>query len=138
MLEQLKIVFIEENRALIILLQLLEEQYRYLIKEEVFKLDEIIKKIETTNKEVATLEIKRRKIVNGKSMKSIINECNDEDIIIMYRDIKKVLADIIVQKDSNEILIKQGLGFTTHLLNVINPKASSPKTYNSYGKVKRW
>ena len=53
-----------------------------------------------------------------------------------YRRIQNLLNEMILQKDRNDLLIKQPLSFTNKLLNLINPKRDIP-TYNSYGSIKR-
>jgi len=58
---------------------------------------------------------------------------NNEELENNYRSIKKLLEEIQLQRETNELLIRQGLGFTTQMLNVLNPN-KGPKTYNAYGK----
>ena len=53
-----------------------------------------------------------------------------------YYKIKNLLQEVVLQKDTNELLIKQGLSFTNRILNVLNPVRET-KTYNAYGKVKK-
>ena len=58
------------------------------------------------------------------------------DLDNLYRSIKKLLDEMILQKDTNELLIKQQLSFTNKIISLINPKRDIP-TYNSYGNLKR-
>lgn len=132
---ELNLVIIEEFKALQGLLSSLDEQFQYLTKREVFALDAVRSKIERSSKEVASLEMKRRSLTKGEDMSKIVRELKDEELEKNYRDTKKLLSSIVFQKDTNDILIKQQLGFTTQMLNFFNPD-KAPKTYNSYGKRK--
>jgi flagellar biosynthesis/type III secretory pathway chaperone len=133
MTQELDRIMIAEYKALKNLLGVLDEQFEYLTKREVFALDKITKSIENCAKEVARVELERRKITKGEAMSKIISELNNEDLENKYRDIKKLLEELQLQKDTNELLIRQGLGFTTQMLNVLSPDRG-PKTYNAYGK----
>ncbi|SHJ68668.1 FlgN protein [Hathewaya proteolytica DSM 3090] len=137
MIEKLIYVFEKEKEALKILLNLLEQQHEYLTKEDVFALDAIVKKIENANKDVASLEMERRSITGEQSIREIVKNFGNENLDLLYREIQHLLHELKTQKDSNDILIRQGLGFTTQILDFINPSGKTPKTYNSYGKVKR-
>lgn len=137
MIEKLIYVFEKEKEALKILLNLLEQQHEYLTKEDVFALDAIVKKIENANKDVASLEMERRSITGEQSIREIVKNFGNENLDLLYREIQHLLHELKTQKDSNDILIRQGLGFTTQILDFINPSGKTTKTYNSYGKVKR-
>ncbi len=130
---ELNLVIVEELKALQGLLASLDEQFQYLTKREVFALDAVRNKIELSSKKVASLEMKRRTLTNGEDMSKVVHELKDEELEKNYRNIKKLLSAIVLQKDTNEVLIKQQLGFTTQMLNFLNPD-KAPKTYNSYGK----
>lgn len=130
---ELNRIILEEHKALQALLEALEEQFEYLTKREVFALDKITQKIELCAREVARLEVGRRQITNGEAMSKIVSELRNEELENNYRDIKNLLEAIQTQKETNEVIIRQGLGFTTQMLNVINPDRG-PKTYNAYGK----
>lgn len=130
---ELNRIVLEEHKALQALLEALEEQFEYLTKREVFALDKITQKIELCAREVARLEVGRRQITNGEAMSKIVSELRNEELENNYRDIKNLLEAIQTQKETNEVIIRQGLGFTTQMLNVINPDRG-PKTYNAYGK----
>lgn len=129
-------VICREHGALSKLLGLLEEQHDLLIKNEVNLLEEIVESINLCNKEVAEAEIERRKIVGANSMKDIIYEHRDEELDFNYREVKKLLHSLNVQKETNDMLIKLGLGFSSKMLNILNPDRTQ-KTYNSYGKLRR-
>ena len=54
----------------------------------------------------------------------------------LYEKVKEVLNEIILQKETNSLLLKQELVFTNKMLNVINPDREI-KTYNSFGGLRR-
>lgn len=134
--EKLKEIMILEKEALDSLLKLLEEQFSLLIKKDVFALDAMVDKIKLCNKDVAEYEVKRRGILKNLSLKEVIENSSDKELKSIFHDIKFILNDLKIQKDSNDLLIKQNLSFTTKMLSHINPKRT-PSTYNSYGKIKR-
>ncbi|SFB47330.1 flagellar protein FlgN [Clostridium frigidicarnis] len=134
--EKLKEIMILEKEALDSLLKLLEEQFSLLIKKDVFALDSMVDKIKLCNKDVAEYEVKRRGILKNLSLKEVIQNSSDKELKSIFNDIKFILNDLKIQKDSNDLLIKQNLSFTTKMLSHINPKRT-PSTYNSYGKIKR-
>lgn len=133
---ELKEIMYREHEALGKLLLLLEEQHDLLIQNDILKLEEIVNKIELCNKDIAQAEIDRRKLVNGGSMKDIIYELKDEELDGIYRKVNKLIHSLSVQKETNDMLIKLGLGFSNKMLNIINPDRTQ-KTYNSYGKLRR-
>lgn len=136
MVEELKKVLLEEEQELRALLDLLDKQYKLTIKKEVFGLEAIVEGIKTKNKEVAESEVKRRKLLGNNSMKDFVLNSQDKELEEIYRRIQKLLNEIKLQKDTNELLIKQQLGFTNKILNLINPKRNVT-TYNSYGSIRR-
>lgn len=136
MMNELKNVIRNEDESLNKLLSLLEEQYKYIMGKEVFKLDAMVEKIKLCNKEVAEYEVFRRRITNSKSMSDIVMESKDEELENLYRNIKKTVELVKMQKDTNELLLKQQIGFNTQMLNIINPRREN-RTYNSYGNLSR-
>lgn len=127
-------ILYKEQYALIDLLKLLDKQHKSLIDKDVFALEGIVDEIRMANKNIAESEVARRKLVGSKSMKDIVLNSDNKELDIAYRNINKILHSITVQKDTNELLIKQGLSYTNRLLTIINPRRDV-KTYNSYGRV---
>lgn len=123
-----------EKDALINLKELLNEQYQYIMKNDVFKLDEIVDRIQQVNKKVAECEVNRRRELAGKPLKDVIQ--TDDELMQVYIEIKNVISEVTLQKDTNELLIKQQLVLTSKLLAIINPNRDQ-KTYNSYGNLKK-
>lgn len=136
MKERLKEVIDKERLALIKLLNLLDEQRALIMKNDVFGLDAIVEKIQFCNKEVAEWEVERRRVLNGKPIREAIYEFEDEVLEKSFRDIKKTVEEVNLQKQTNEILIRQQLSYTNQLLSFLNP-SRDVKTYNSYGKFTR-
>lgn len=136
MREELKVIMKNEYEALSNLLSLMDKQYSLIMKKDIFGLDKIIEEIQWCNKKVAETEVARRKLSQGKAMKDIINVSSDEELDNLYRNIVKILEEITLQKDTNELLIKQSLSYTNRMLSYINPNRNTV-TYDSYGKFKR-
>jgi len=136
MKEELKDIMVKEYNALKNLLNSLDKQHQLFLQNDIFALENMVKVIENNNKSIAELEVERRKLVGANSMKDIINVFKDEELENNYRDINMLLQEIKVQKDSNELLFKQGLVFTNRVLNIFSPNRNL-KTYNSLGKIGR-
>ena len=135
MKEELMEVIQEEFNTTKEMLSLLETQQEYLIKNDVLGMQEINACLNDVSKKLAEYEVKRRGLLQDKSIKSVINEACDDELDRTYRDLKILISQAILQKDINETLIKQGISFTTRMLNILNPDRTI-KTYNSYGKFK--
>lgn len=133
MKDKLKRILMHETLALETLLKSLDEQYLNLINNEAFKLEVIVAQIDNNCREIAKWEVERRSLLGDKEISSVIREIGDRQLDIDYRSIKKLIAEVQVQKESNEMLIKQGLGFTTKVLSILNPDRT-PKTYKPNGK----
>lgn len=135
MKEELKKVMNDELCSLEKLYNMLLKQQQLLIKKDAFGLDKIAIELNVVIKEIAASEMNRIKLVNDKTMLQVLKDLNDNSINELYNTIRKAIDKIKIQKDSNEILIKQGIIFTTKVLNAINPNRTV-KTYNCYGKTK--
>lgn len=136
MVRELICILSAENKALIELLGLLDEQFKLIMKKDTFELDSIVNKIKLCNKKVAEAEVARRKLVGSADMKEIIMVYNSEELNDKFRNLKKTIAEVKLQKETNEMLIKQELGFTTRMLSMLTPKKEA-KTYSSYGTIRR-
>ncbi|MBS5926276.1 MAG: flagellar protein FlgN [Clostridium sp.] len=136
MINELTIVIKNEGEALKKLLSLLEKQYKHVMKKEVFELEALVDEIKLVNKEVAQVEVERRKLVGQRSMREIVNTSNDEELDNSYREINRIILAVKQQKETNELLIRQQMSFNNQILNIINPRREI-KTYNSYGNLSR-
>lgn len=132
---QLKVVIFEEKNIIKNLLILLDEQYNLIIDKDVIKMDKIAKELDESAKNLARIEIKRRNIMGSESsMKEVVEASDDEKIKQAYEEIQATLKMIEIQKEANEILIKQRLFFTQKMINCIKPNKGIG-TYNAYGQV---
>lgn len=129
-------VMIKEIAAVKELLSALDKQHGYILKNDIFSLEKIVSDIQLINKKVAQIEMERRQITRGQSMRKIIYDLKDEETENNYRKMKILLQEVKVQNNSNNLLIKQNLSFTNRMLEVLNPNRQT-KVYNSYGKFKR-
>lgn len=118
------------------LLKLLDKQHELILSKNLFELEAIVEEIQIKNKEIAQVEVERRKILGGISIKEYILKSNQKDLDEMYRRINKLLNEMVLQNDTNELLIKQQLTFTNKLINIMTPKKEAA-VYNSYGNIKR-
>jgi flagellar biosynthesis/type III secretory pathway chaperone len=135
MVQKLNKVMVQETEAIRTLLLELEEQHRCIIVNDIFGMEACVNKIKEANKNIASMEVERRGLTKNRSMGIIIEEANNLELEKNYNEIKMLLQEVILQKDTNELLIRQGLSFTNKMLNVLNPSRET-KTYNAYGKVK--
>ncbi|WP_195986951.1 flagellar protein FlgN [Clostridium sp. D53t1_180928_C8] len=131
---QLKLVIFEEKKSLKYLLDLLEEQYRLILDKDIIGLEKITNQIEDAGRNIATIEINRRKIIKEEEFKIFIDNTEDQHIKDVYREIKNILRSLELQNNTNNTLLKKKLLFTTKMINVIKP-SKGIGTYNSYGKV---
>lgn len=133
-------IICEEIIALDELLKLMEEQHLYVVKNDVFNMESVVEKIKLCNKKVASLELKRRSITKDftieKSLPQFLEELNNEELSSNYKKIQAILEELRLQKDTNEMLLKQGIGFVNNMLILLNPDRQA-KTYNGYGKIGR-
>ncbi|GAA0121418.1 MAG: flagellar protein FlgN [Clostridium argentinense] len=136
MIEKLKETLIKQIDSIKKLLQLLEEQHEYIIANDVFQLEGIIPKLKEANREIAIAESERRQLVGNKSMNVVINESSDKELEEYYHKCIMTLESAKTQKESNEILIKQCLGYTNSMLNMLKPRENN-NVYNSYGKIRK-
>lgn len=135
-MSSLKEILIVEGKRLEELLVLLDKQYKLILNKDVFNMEAITEEIQLKNKEVAEAEVQRRKFVGNTSIREYVNNSKDSELDEVYRAMQRLLNELILQKDTNELLIKQQLAFTNKLLNIMNPKKDAA-TYNSYGNIKR-
>lgn len=132
---QLKVIIFEEKHIIKNLLTLLDKQYNFIIDKDVIKMDNIAKELDEVAKDLARIEIKRRQIMGSEaSMKEVVEASNDEKIKQAYEEIQTTLKMLEIQKEANEILIKQRLFFTKKMINCIKPNKGIG-TYNAYGQV---
>ena len=132
----IKEIIIKEKEELNNLLGLLEKQHAMVLAKDVFGLEALVDEIKAANKGVASMEMERRKIAGTKSMSLLVQESGDEEIDKEFREVKKLLEAIKLQKETNELLIRQRMSYNNQILRVINP-SREVKTYNSYGNLRK-
>lgn len=136
-LNQLMIIQID---TLSELLKLMEEQHSYIVKNDVFNMESMVEKIQNSNQKIANVELKRRELtkdmLKDKTFGKLIQQLNDKELENNFKNLRRLLEEIKLQKDTNELLIKQGLSFTNKMLMLLNPDRQA-KTYNGYGKIGR-
>ncbi|WP_050606972.1 flagellar export chaperone FlgN [Clostridium niameyense] len=131
--ENLKLILKNQYKSLKELLELLEKQHKYLCCKNTFGLDKIVEDIEEKSKELAKYEMERRSLTKENSILAFMKESKDDELQKAYNDCLKVLNDIKLQKDTNELIIRQGISLTTSVLTILNPD-KSPKTYGPQGR----
>jgi len=136
MKEKLNNVMIQEIEAVSSLLDALEEQHRFIIKGDAFGMENCVDTIKKANTNIAAMEVARRNITQNRAMTEIVEGFRDAELEKNYNKIKAILQEVKVQKDTNELLIKQGLSFTSRILNILNP-VREKATYNSSGKINK-
>lgn len=136
MKEKLKIVMSKEYNTLNDLLKLLDEQHSLCAKKDFFGLENIVTKIEAQKIEIAKVEVERRKLVGNNSMKDFVMKSKDFELENNFRKIKLLIEEINLQKDTNQLLIKQGLVFSNRMLNLLNPGRKA-NVYNAKGNLYR-
>lgn len=132
---ELTSIVLSEKEALDKILEHLDEQYKMIMNKDVFGLEAMVDKLKNCNKVIASKELERRRFIGENSMKDIVNNSDNDNLKSAYKDINKLLVSIKNQKDTNELLVKQQIGFNAQMLNLINPRRDI-KTYNSYGKLR--
>lgn len=133
---ELKLVMFEEKKLLHELLDLLDKQYEAIVDKELMILETLTERIEEAGKNLAAIEIKRRSLVKDDSFSELIENSDDIHAKEVYEEIKRILNNLELQKNTNDTIIKQNLFFTNKMISVIKPSKSTG-TYNSYGKVGR-
>lgn len=135
-MEELKLVFQNQIEALGSLLEALNEQHEALIKKDPIQIEGCLKSVNESAKMVATYEMKRRELTGDDSIRFIVSNSEDEELEDLYRNIVKLINLVKLQKDTNELIIKQGLSYTSKILNILNPDRTI-KTYNKSGRIKK-
>lgn len=126
----------EQETHLSQLLVLLQVQKEMIMKKDAFGLEGLVDKLNDCSKKIAKKEVDRRRFLGDNSLTNIVNTSNNSELKNIYKKIRVTLNNVIEQKDTNNILLKQELIFTNKMLNVINPDREI-KTYNSLGGLRK-
>ncbi len=120
------------------MMELLKEQFDYIIEKDLENLNRLNPKLEDISRELASIEIKRRQILGDDvSISEVVENSNDEYLKEIYIDLKHILALAKNQQESNDSLIKKELIFTKKMINFIKPVDKQTTTYNSYGNIRK-
>ncbi|GAA0680266.1 MULTISPECIES: flagellar protein FlgN [Clostridium] len=133
---ELKVVLFEEKKILQELLRLLDDQHGAILAKDVMSLEKLTEKLDHVGRNLASVEIKRRNLLEDDDFKTLMDNSDDEHMKSVYEEIKEILKNLEIQKKVNDTLIKQQLFFTSKMINVIRP-SKNIGTYNSYGKIGR-
>jgi len=136
MKEKLKGILLYEKLEVEEMLNLMDIQYRLLLSGDPLEIQNITTKLDQASRKIAKLEISRRELLQGKEIKTYIHEENDEELDSLYRRLKQLVQLSIYQKDTNEVLLKQSISYTSRIIGILNPDRTI-KTYNAYGRVGR-
>ena len=122
MKNQLKGILEEELKAIKALIDILEAQHELLVLQDVFKLEAINKDIDDCSRNLARAEGLRRSLTGKESIKKIVEEVDKKEITHIYDEMVKAINALVIQKETNELLIKQSLSYTNSMLAMISPK----------------
>ncbi|WP_244834795.1 flagellar protein FlgN [Clostridium sp. BJN0001] len=136
MIDKIIRIINDESKALEDLLMLLKMQYDLLMKQDVFGLEGIIEKINASSKVLAKYELDRRNLLGKQSFKNFVASSNSDKLKESYEKVKETLEKTNMQKETNDVLVKQKLLFTNKMLSIMNPNREA-NVYNSYGNIKR-
>lgn len=138
MITDLKVIIYEEKNILSNMMELLKEQFDYIVEKDLENLNRLNPKLEDISRELASIEIKRRQLFGDDiSMSEIVENSNDGYLKEIYIDLKHILALAKNQQESNDSLIKKELIFTKKMINLIKPADKQTTTYNSYGNIRK-
>ncbi|HGM3507187.1 TPA: flagellar protein FlgN [Clostridioides difficile] len=138
MITDLKVIIYEEKNILSNMMELLKEQFDYIVEKDLENLNRLNPKLEDISRELASIEIKRRQLFGDDiSMSEVVENSNDGYLKEIYTDLKRILALAKNQQESNDSLIKKELIFTKKMINLIKPADKQTTTYNSYGNIRK-
>lgn len=136
MVEELIKLMNSQEKHLRQLLQLFEIQKELIMKKDVFALEGLVDKLNECSKKIAKEEVARRNLLNDESLKEFIYNSNNVELSNTYSEIVNIINKVILQKDTNEMLLKQQIGLNAKVLNMMNPNREM-RTYNSYGNLSK-
>lgn len=126
----------DQERDLRELLELLETQYKMIMSKDVFGLEGLVDKINECGKRIAKEEVQRRNLTGEDGLRDIVNSSDNEVLKEIYNKIQTTLNATTLQKETNDMLLKQEIIFNNKMIALMNPNREI-KTYNSYGNLRR-
>lgn len=136
MIEKLIELMKSQEKYLKQLLELLIIQKELIMKKDAFALEGLVDKLNECSKKIAREEVARRNLLNDESLKEFIYNSNNVELSNTYSEIVNIINKVILQKDTNEMLLKQQIGLNAKVLNMMNPNREM-RTYNSYGNLSK-
>ena len=136
MIKELIELMQNQEKELQTLIELLETQYKMIMSKDVFGLEGLVDKINECGKRIAKEEVQRRNIIGERSIKDIVYNSDNEEIKQSYGKIQTTLNKVILQKETNDMLLKQQMLFNNKMLQMLSPNREV-RTYNSYGNLGR-
>lgn len=121
-----------QEKHLTQLLELLKIQKDLIMKQDAFSLEGLVDKLNECSKKVARDEVARRNLLNNGSLKDVVFNSESKELKDIYLKIGNTVNEVINQKETNDLLLKQQLFFTNKMLNIMTP-SKDIKTYNSLG-----
>lgn len=134
--EKLIVVMKSQEKHLVQLLQLFEIQKELIMKKDALALEGLVTKLNECSKKIAKEEVARRNLLNDGSLKEFVYNAKNEELSKVYGDVSDIVHKIKLQKDTNEMLIKQQISLNSKVLEMMNPNREM-KTYNSYGNLSK-
>lgn len=133
---ELKVTIFEEREILNLLLELLDKQHELILSKNIMGLEKVSNDLRDISQKLAAIELKRRDFVKETDFIEILEKNEDITVKSAFESIKSTIRSIQLQKDTNDILIKQQLFFTSKMINVIK-SPDNIGTYNALGKIGR-
>lgn len=125
-----------QEKHLVQLLQLFEIQKDLIMKKDAFALEGLVDKLNECSKKIAREEVARRNLLNNGSLKEFVYNAKNEELSKIYAEVSDTVHKVMMQKDTNEMLIKQQISLNAKVLEMMNPNREI-KTYNSYGNLSK-
>lgn len=123
-----------EEKQLLSLLLLLEDQHLAVVKNNIIAMENVIEELISKGLEIEKSEQKRKMIMGDISLKEI--SVKDKVIEEKLRGIKIILGEINLQKKTNTLLLKQGINFNSKVINILRPY-NGHSVYNNIGKINK-
>lgn len=136
MVEKLIELMKSQEKHLVQLLELFEIQKDLIMKKDAFALEGLVDKLNECSKKIAREEVARRNLLNNGSLKEFVYNAKNEELSKTYAEVSEMVHKVMLQKDTNEMLIKQQVSLNAKVLQMMNPNREI-KTYNSYGNLSK-
>lgn len=135
---RLKEIMKSELTLLETLLNLLDNQYNLLVspKKDIVEISNVAEQIDMHLRDIVSFELEKKNILGDSSLSKIVENESDEEMNEVYTKTLQVLDVISMQKNTNDMFIKQQLFFTKSMIRAITPKKNA-EMYDSFGKIRK-